>query len=253
MRKIHSDISKRIENLATLKQYTPNLYKLTQHKKSVLAKGFELGKKRVTGINTKKLDNNISRARAKVKEYGLCNDFEYFVTLTLDPKKYNRADLKKYKKDLKEFLNNYKKNHGSKIEYVLIPELHEDGNNWHMHGLIKGILPKHITLSKYKDKNGDFYLDWLQYSKKFGFISIGKIKDKDKVCSYITKYINKSMADTIKILGDHMYYPSHGLKTAIEVKRGTLSTHSIPFDYENDYVMVKMINNPAYAHSLIFD
>ena len=250
---MHSDISERIENLATLKQYNPNLYKLTQHKKSVLQKGFEIGRKRVVGVNTKKLDNNISRAKAKVKEYGLCNDFEYFVTLTLDPKKYNRADLKKYKKDLGDFTRNYKKNHGSKIEYVLIPELHEDGESWHMHGLIKGILPKHITISKYKDKSGNYYLDWLQYSKKFGFLNIGKIKDKDKVCSYITKYINKSMSETIKILGDHMYYNSQGLKTATEIKRGTLSDHSIPFDWENDYVMTKMINNPVYAHSLIFD
>jgi len=246
-------MSKRIENLATLKKYNENLYKLTQHKKPVLQKGFEIGKKRVVGVNTEKLDNNISRAKNKVKEYGLCNDFEYFVTLTLDPKKYNRTDLKKYRKDLKEFLNNYKKNHGSKIEYVLIPELHSDGNSWHMHGLIKGILPKHITFSKFKDKNGQFYLEWEQYSKKFGFLNIAKIKDKDKVCSYITKYINKSMAETIKGLGEHMYYNSQGLKKAIEIKRGTLSDHSIPYDFENDYVMSKMINNPIYAHSLIFD
>lgn len=252
---MHSDISKRINNLATLKKYNENLYKLTQHKKSVLQKGFEIGKKRITGINTKKLDNNISRARAKVKEYGLCNDFEYFVTLTLDPKKYNRADLKKYKKDLSQFLRDYKKSYGSKIEYVLIPEFHEDGINVHMHGLIKGILPKHITLSEYiNKKTGEHYLDWLQYSKKFGWLNIGKIKDKDKVCSYITKYINKSMADTIKVLGDHMYYNSQGLKVAQEIKRGTLSRNSIPeYDFENDYIQSKIYKNPHEAHSLIFD
>jgi hypothetical protein len=244
---MHSDISKRINNLATLKKYNENLYKLTQHKKSVLQKGFELGQKRITGVNTKKLDNNLSRAKNKIKEYALCNDFKYFVTLTLDPKKYDRTDLKKFKKDLGQFLRDYKKNHGSKIDYVLIPELHKDGNSWHMHGLLSGIIPKHLT----KNKNG--YMDWVQYSKKFGYMSIDFIKDKNKVSSYITKYINKSMAETIKGLGEHMYYNSNGLNTAIEIKRGTLSDHSIPFDWENDYVMTKIINNPDYANSLIFD
>lgn len=223
------------------------MYKLTQHKKSVAQKGFELGRKRVTGVNTAKLDNNLSRAKAKIKEYGLCNDFQYFVTLTIDPKKYERNNLKGYYKDLSQFIGNYKKNHGSKIEYVLIPEYHKDGENFHMHGLIKGILPQHLV----KNKHG--YLDWEQYSKKFGYISIDFIKDRDKVSSYITKYINKSLSDTIKKLGAHMYYCSKGLKIAQEVKRGTLSDNSIPFDYENDYVMIKMINNPYEAHSLIFD
>lgn len=225
------------------------MYKLTQHKKSVLEKGFELGRKRIVGVNTEKLDNNISRAKAKVKEYGLCNDFEYFVTLTINSKKYDREDLKKYYKDLGEFLRNYKKNHGSKIEYVLIPELHEDKKSWHMHGLIKGILPKHLTKNKYG------YLDWDQYSKKFGYMSIDKIKDKDKVCSYITKYINKSMKETIKGLNAHMYYNSNGLNTAVEIKRGTLSRHSIPttYDYENDYIQSKIYKNPHEANSLIFN
>lgn len=244
---MHSDISKRIDNLATLKKYNENLYKLTQHKKSVLQKGFEIGRKRIVGVNTVKLENNLSRAKAKIKEYGLCNDFEYFVTLTIDPKKYGRNDLKTYYKDLGKFLSNYKTNHGSKIEYVLIPEYHKDGENFHMHGLFKGILPKHLS------KNEHGYLDWEQYSKKFGYMSIGLIKDKDKVSSYITKYINKSMSDTIKSLGAHMYYCSKGLKIATEIKRGTLSDHSIPYDFENDYVKIKMINNPNLAHSLIFD
>lgn len=232
-----------------MKKYNENLYKLTQHKKSVLQKGFELGRKRIVGVNTEKLDNNLSRAKAKIKEYGLCNDFEFFVTLTIDPKKYQRNNLKEYYKDLGQFLSNYKKNHGSKIEYVLIPEYHKDEENFHMHGLFKGILPKHLAKNKYG------YLDWEQYSKKFGFMSIDLIKDKDKVSSYITKYINKSMSETIKKLGAKSYYNSQGLKTAIEIKRGTLSANSIPkiYDYENDYIQSKIYKNPHEVKLLIFD
>lgn len=196
------------------------------------------------GVNDSKLSNNISRAKSKVKEYALCNDFDFFVTLTIDPVKYDRYDLKKYYKDLSKFFNNYSSNHKSKIKYILIPEMHKDGA-WHMHGLIKGILDKHLT----KNQNG--YLDWKQYSKKFGYISLDKIKDKEKVSSYITKYITKDLSNTVQELNAHMYYCSKGLNKAKEIKRGTLLADNIPYDYENDYVKIKIFKDDTISRSII--
>ena len=50
-------------------------------------------------VNDEKLENNIIRAKSKVLEYALCNDFEYFVTLTLDSKKMNRDNINEYIKN----------------------------------------------------------------------------------------------------------------------------------------------------------
>lgn len=78
-----------------------------------------------------------------------------------------------------------------------------------------------------------------------------KIRNQEAVCKYITKYVNKDLADSIKDLNAHMYYCSQGLNGASEIKRGTLSDHSIPFEFENDHVMIKWISNPDSIMSSI--
>lgn len=163
-----------------------------------------------------KLDNSIARSRSKIKEYALCNDWRYFVTLTIDKRKYDRYNLNLYIKDLSRFILNYNRycNDDEKVKYILIPEEHKDGA-WHMHGLINGIKKKDI----YKNKNN--YLDWKKYSEKFGYMSLAKIKDKNKVSSYITKYISKNMFKTNIEKGRHLYYSSKGLKQAEVLYKGT--------------------------------
>lgn len=230
-------------NVAILKRFNDNYYKLSVCR-SLRVKGVEVERERAKrGINSSKLENNISRAKSKVKEYALCNDFKYFVTLTIDKEKYNRYDLKKYYKDLGKFLNNYGTNHNTKVQYLLIPEEHEDGA-WHMHGLITGILDKHLI------ENDNAYMEWVQYAKKFGYMSLGIIKDQDKVSSYITKYITKNLSKSINELNAHMYYCSKGLKVAEEIKRGTLSANNIPYDFENDYVKIKVFDNDSIKNSI---
>jgi len=238
-----------VSDFVTLKFYNKNKYKLTYHKMPVRQKGFEDAKKkkeRITGVNTEKLDNNISRAKNKVFEYSFCNEFEYFVTLTIDAKKYSRDDLKTYYKDFGKFLNNYNSYNKTKVQYIFIPERHKDGN-WHMHGLVKGILPKHLEVNEHG------YLDWFHYRNKFGYISLDPIRNQEACSKYITKYVNKNLADSIKEVNAHMYYVSKGLNKAVEVKRGTLSDNSIPFDFENDYVKIKWFKNEETAISSFID
>lgn len=232
-----------LNDVAILKKFNDNCYKLSLCR-SLRIKGFEdNSKKRSRGVNETKLDNNISRARSKVKEYALCNDFQYFITLTLDQKKYDRYSLDVFKKDLSKFINNYNGSHGTKVRYILIPEQHKDGA-WHMHGLFSGILDKHLNLNK----NG--FLEWKQYTKKFGYMSLDFIRDRDKVASYITKYITKDLASSVKDLNAHMYYCSKGLNVAQEIKRGTLSANNIPYDFENDYVKIKFFDNDSIKDSI---
>ena len=187
-------------------------------------------------VEGKKLDNNISRARSKIFELAYCNHWEYFVTLTINPDKYDRKNLNKYHKDLTQFFRDYKKKYDSKIDFILVPELHKDGS-WHMHGLIKGILLQHLQ------KNEHGYLDWQHYKNKFGYISIDKIKSHDAVSRYMTKYISKDMKSNVTELGAHTYYRSRGLKGKKEIKRGTLKKNVTDWEYINDYVKIKWLND----------
>ncbi len=233
-------------DVAILKDYGGLKRKITIHK-VLRNKGFELDNKnkRVKGsVNDEKLDCNISRTKAKIFELAYCNPWEYFCTLTLDPKKYDRTDLKQYNKDLNYFIKNYNKKYKLDIKRLLIPEQHKDGS-WHMHGFLMGLPLKHL---KY---NSNGYLDWNAYKEKFGYISIDKIKDSEKVASYITKYITKNLGDCVKKVNAKMYYCSLGLKGAIEVKRGIIPGDIIPqYDYEGEWVKIKNFDSSVPLEAL---
>lgn len=223
------------QNITVVKKFNDNTYKLTRHK-SLRVKGVENDDRILSArcsVNEFKTDDSISRARSKIFEYSLCNEFEYFMTLTLDPKKYDRSNLDLFIKDLGQFIRNYRRKYNADIQYILIPEHHADNESWHMHGLIKGIPAEHFQ----KNKNG--YLDWFSYSKKFGYCSIGKIKNQEACAKYITKYIAKNLGKNID-LNKKLYYCSKGLKEAQIIKKGTMSANISP-DFENDYVSITWI------------
>ncbi|MEL7656880.1 MAG: hypothetical protein AAGU75_13350, partial [Bacillota bacterium] len=79
--------------------------------------------------NDTKLDNNLSRARSMIKQYGLCNEWDYFATFTLDKDKYDRHDLQKFRADLMEFMRyqrkKYRKLTDKRLSFVLVPEQHK--------------------------------------------------------------------------------------------------------------------------------
>ncbi len=213
----------------TVKKYNDYKYKIT-YLQCVKISGSE-NETVVKGdrccVNSDKLSNNLSRAKSKINEYALCNDWDYFVTFTLDKEKYNRYDLSKFKKDLSEFLHNYNKRCDDldKVKYILVPEQHNDGA-WHMHGLIKGIKKKDIVVNR----NG--YLTWKQYNDKFGYMSMDKIRDKDKVSSYILKYITKDSAKNVTELNARLYYASKGLNTAELIFRSNTVRKKFNFDWD---------------------
>ena len=229
-----------------MKKYNDDYYKLTYHKYPVRPSGFESKERKIYSrdVNEDKLDNNLIRAKMKVFEYAMCNEFSHFVTLTLDKNKYDRYNLKKYVKDLGQFIRDYRKKYKVDIQYLLIPEEHEDGA-WHMHGLIKGIPSNHLE----KNKNG--YLDWKAYSSKFGYMSIDSIRCMEAVSKYITKYITKTIktGKGVTEKNQKLYYVSRGLKTAVKVKEGSINESdltNISFDYENDYIKFKKLNGLQY-------
>jgi hypothetical protein len=215
------------ENVTIVKQYGDYKLKVVNLSYCRIS-GCELDTpKKKNSVNTLKLSNNIIRAKTKVQELAFCNDWNYFVTLTIDKKKYDRYDLKTYYHDFSEFLHNLNRRRtvDNKIVYLLIPEMHKDGA-WHIHGLFNGLQPTDL----YINQNG--YLGWLEYEKRFGYISFSKVKDKDRVSNYIVKYLTKDVDKNVSELGLHLYYASKGLQKADVLFRGRAEL-LCPWDYEH--------------------
>lgn len=251
------------DNQFVLQKYTDNYYKLIRFKKLIRSSGYELPYdkiKRLKGsVNSEKLENNIRRAKNKIFEYAMCNDWDFFCTFTIDGKKYSRNDLNAFYKKFGQWLRNFQKKNG-KVTYLFVPELHADGQNWHFHGLIKfdnGNILKAFqfenkakyslkTRLKLKELFEQGFLNWEQYEKKFGFCSFGGIKDKEKVSNYIKKYITKNISSGQKKIDKNckLYYCSHGLKTAELIKKDDIPENisSIPADFENEYVSINILN-----------
>lgn len=179
---------------------------------------------RETATNDEKLRNNLIRAKTAVQEYALCNQWDYFCTLTVSSEKFDRYNLKEIYKSFSKWVNNYKRS--ANIKYLIIPEQHKD-EAWHFHGLLAGVPSADLV------QNDNGYPTWKPYASRFGFANISTIKDPVKVSNYITKYITKDLGKGID-LGDHLYYASHGLnKPKIILKGKYKLIDGLQYDYEN--------------------
>lgn len=159
--------------------------------------------------------SNLSRTKSRVLELALCNDWQYFVTLTINGDKQDRHCLANYIKSLGVWIGNYNKKYNTKLSYLIVPEQHKDGA-WHCHGLFNGVSADSLV------KNQFGYLDLPYYQNRFGYISLSPVKNKNKCSTYVSKYIVKQYENTALSgieIGKHMFYASRGLqgKQLVEV------------------------------------
>lgn len=172
----------------------------------------------------KKLDSSISRARRVVLELALCNHWDYFCTFTLSSS-HDRFDLQVWFKSFAQWLRDLRKK-GFNIKYLLIPERHQKGS-WHAHGFLSGLPASQLVSFRQMDIDGyrspdgkrlpkylrdSEYLNWPAYQSKYGFCSLGSIRNPVACSYYITKYITKDIGTLVSDLGAHVYYASHGLQ-----------------------------------------
>lgn len=201
------------------------------------------------GKNDCKLSESIIRTKAKIFELAYCNPWDWFFTGTLDPRRYDRANLDAWHKDLTQWLRNYNRIHGLSIKFLLIPELHKNGKGWHMHGFLYGLPESHLHQFRIGDtmgaglaakvKAGDIVYNWLSYADKFGFCDVEAVRDSEAVSKYMTKYICKDLAQSVTEVGAHMYYHSRGLRFAEVIKKGSMSTAiDMKPSYTGDYCEV---------------
>lgn len=166
----------------------------------------------------------LSRAKRMIREYSLCNDFTYFFTSTVNSELADRYSLSECQKNIRKVMKSIKRKNKAFI-YLFITEKHKDGA-FHFHGLCS-------DLELYINNNG--YYSSKDFDK-LGFNSFSKIKSKEKVSNYITKYITK---DCVKNESGSIYFCSRGLKRA-------MSYELIDFDiyksglkvWQNDYIII---------------
>lgn len=181
--------------------------------------------------NEERFMNNLARAKGRIKELGLCNDWDYFATFTLAESKQDRFDLPSWVKDFGNWIQNYKRKYScSEFAYLIIPEQHKSGA-WHAHGLLRGLSPESLC------RNEHGFLDLPYYRNRFGYISLDPLRDKNKAASYITKYVNKDTAATAGAMnkGAHLFYASRGLaeKRVLHEWEGDFKA-----EWENEYCKI---------------
>lgn len=232
------------------KPYKPS-FKLKTLKQAL--RDCDRAKKVEQALKNARLDNNISRTRARIFELAACNEFQYFCTFTQDQTKRNRFDLSEFRKDLAQLVRNINRGRADsdKIKYLLIPEKHKNGA-WHMHGLLKGLTDKDLRAFKLSEnipkrlkdliKGGTPVYDWTRYRRAFGYFTCTKIDSGEAVARYITKYISKDLQSGVIEAGQHLFFASQGLKSRDVIT--SLSAEPCPiteWDYENDYIKCKEI------------
>lgn len=232
------------------KLYKPS-FKLKTLKQAL--RDCERAKKAEQALKNARLENNISRTRARIFELAACNEFQFFCTFTQDKEKRDRFDLAEFRKDFAQLVRNINRGRADsdKIKYLLIPEKHKKGG-WHMHGLLKGLTEKDLRpfeLSenipkRLKDliRSGTPVYDWTRYRRAFGYFACTEIANGEAVSRYITKYISKDLQSGVIESGQHLFFASQGLKSREVIT--SLNSDPCPiteWDYENDYIKCKEI------------
>lgn len=146
---------------------------------------------------------SLSRTKRKVYDYAKCNDWEFFVTFTFNKHLVNRYDYIECANKLSKWLNNLRRSSPG-LSYLVVPEQHKDGA-WHFHGLFAGLNPDEIVWSgRYVIKKVCSKGCRTRFVKtdrkiykigryKLGWMTATEVQDKQRVVTYITKYVTKDI------------------------------------------------------------
>lgn len=156
------------------------------------------------------LRTSMSHTKRRFAELAICNEWEYAVTLTLDPKRFDNLDdvkdLSLVKKKIGKWFNNIKNRKYPKFQYIIVPERHEKGGI-HFHGFISGIPREQISFWKLDEQRRKMF-NWYDWDSKFGFNKLHTVDNKEALTFYFSKYFTK---DLILEDGHNRFIRSKGL------------------------------------------
>lgn len=164
-----------------------------------------------SSVERKEFDN-ARRARQKVYDYARCNNFDWFITLTFDPKKINSFDYNECTKALWEFTHYL---HRKGCKWLIVPEQHKSGA-YHFHGLVSGELNVSLAVNPHNGKvltDGGGNTIYNLQKFPFGHTTATLIRDPSRVATYIAEYMTK---DIVVPKGRKRYWASRSLSVPDE-------------------------------------
>ena len=156
---------------------------------------------------------NVFKIRRKIFDYSKENQFDYFATFTFNSDfSSNEERFKEMMRYLK-FMRNRAMRAGVELRYLVVPELHKSGLV-HFHGLFGGF-KLNLVDSGHKFNNSKIYniADF-----EAGFTNVQKIRSKDRISNYITKYITKNLLESPVAKGKKKYWCTKNLKLPREFR-----------------------------------
>lgn len=236
-----------MSGLLTIKQYTPTYYRvnhLRRHlqvhiQKPQFSHEPEAGSSAGTPADVQPTEQeqetatrqkprtSYARAKTAVFEYAICNDWQYFCTLTPNGKNADYYSVDHFMKRVAQWVRNMRRNPGwENFKYITVPEKFPNGDGYHLHGLMSGIpdggvVPFVLDEAKNKRQRKKFqkflrkgYLNFPAFTRSFGYTTMSPVKSKERIAGYICKYIVKDLAGRAAESGVSLYYPCRGLKRA---------------------------------------
>ena len=136
--------------------------------------------------------SSLNRTVNNIYAISRANRWDYFLTLTFDRNLTDSSNYDLVSKRARKWLNHIKERYCPEMWYIMVPELHKDGEHWHLHGLLGGcnhglrlVDSGHETPSGKRIYNLD---NW-----HYGFSTVTLVESQNRVASYICKYITKEL------------------------------------------------------------
>lgn len=185
------------------------------------------------------IQSSLNRTKNAIYDLAKSNNWEWFVTFTFDPKKYDSTNYDTVTGLLTKFIDNVRHNKAHDLVYLIVPELHSDGEKFHFHGFLidTGNMAFHPS-GKLDAEGNDIYnlADW-----KYGFSTASAVRDTVRASAYITKYITKELVQHTKY--KKRYYASRNIKRPdVTYLNREQELEQVLATYNPDYV--KTLNVP---------
>lgn len=149
-------------------------------------------------------DDVLKRNRERVFDIVYCNDWQWFLTITFDPKQVDFTNVPLVMNKLKNWLDNLVRRHG--LKYILVPERFKKTDGIHCHALVNDSIDT-VYSGRVRVGKKSYTEDYLQMmdipytdndkiynctSWKYGFSTALPVSENcGKLSVYLTKYITK--------------------------------------------------------------
>lgn len=189
-----------------------------------------------------RLASSVARSKKAVYDIVHCMKIEWFITFTfaLDNKycnPYDKADCKDF---LGEWFQNLKKKYpNNEIQYIAIPEWHEqkeweDSSRIHFHCVCSGIPEKEFKYSGVIQRHRKVYnlLAW-----KAGFTNCTKASSPQKAANYMLKYVTKNLCADPEDFNKQRYLVSKNIPRPERIYNQFISGIQSMFQNPEDCIM----------------